>query len=49
MFLFEIGLLNGFTADVVDEEERNPTAQMVEVDEDSVNVYYNQVCDVNGF
>ncbi|XP_076814766.1 CD109 antigen-like isoform X2 [Clavelina lepadiformis] len=48
MFLFEIGLLNGFTADVVDEEERNPTAQMVEVDEDSVNVYYNQLAPGKG-
>ena len=43
MFLFEIGLLNGFTVDVDEERERNKGARMVELDDDSVNVYFDQV------
>ena len=43
MFLFEIDMLNGFTVDVLDEERRNPMAKLVELENDKVNVYYNQV------
>ena len=43
MFLFEIELLNGFTVDVDKERYRNKEAKMVELDENSVNVYFDQV------
>ena len=43
MFLFDIGLLNGFTVDVGKEKNRNIDAKMVELDDDSVNVYFDQV------
>ena len=43
MFLFEIGLLNGFTVIVEEERKKNKGAKMVELDDDSVNVYYDQV------
>ena len=43
MFLFEIGLLNGFKVDLAVEKERNKGAKMVELDDNNVNVYYDQV------
>ena len=43
MFLFEIGLLNGFTVDILDEEKRNPMAKLIELEGDRVNMYYDQV------
>ena len=43
MFLFEIGLLNGFTVNLEKERGRNNEAKMVELDDDSVNVYFDQV------
>jgi len=43
MFLFEIGLLNGFIVDTNAEEKRNTEAKMVELDDDSVNVYFDEV------
>jgi len=43
MFVFDIGLPNGFTADVASEIDRNNMAKMVDVDEDSLNIYYDSV------
>ena len=44
MFLIEVGLLNGYTVDVLQEEQRNPMAKLIELSENSVNFYYDQVC-----
>ena len=41
--MFDIGLPNGFTADVASEIDRNNMAKMVDVDEDSLNIYYDSV------
>ena len=43
MFLFELGLPNGFDIDVDVERRRNGDASLVELQDGSVNVYYNDV------
>ena len=43
MFLFEIELLNGFTVDVDEEQDRNARAKIVDLHNKSVNVYFDQV------
>ena len=43
MFLLELGLPNGFSVDVDAERRRNGDAQLVELLDGSVNVYYNEV------
>ena len=44
MFLIEVGLLNGYTVDMPQEEQRNPMAKLIELNENTVNFYYDQVC-----
>ena len=43
MFLFEIGLLNGFTAEESQTKLYNPTAKLVELDDGRVNIYFDEV------
>ncbi|CAK8680732.1 unnamed protein product [Clavelina lepadiformis] len=43
MFLQEVGLFNGFTVDVEAEKARNPSAQLIELDDQKVNLYFDRL------
>lgn len=43
MFLYEVGLPNGFTIDMQKEKTRNSAAKKVEFEKGSANLYFNEV------
>jgi len=43
MFTFTVDMPNGFTVNLDEEKQRNSGAQLVEMDQDKVNVYYDNV------
>jgi len=43
MFTFTVDMPNGFTVNLDEEKQRNSGAQLVEMDQDKVNVYYDSV------
>uniref|UniRef100_F7BB43 Uncharacterized protein n=1 Tax=Ciona intestinalis TaxID=7719 RepID=F7BB43_CIOIN len=43
MFLMEVNLPSGYTVDIDNERTRNPSAKLVEIDGNGVNVYYDEV------
>ena len=49
MFTFTVDMPNGFTVNLDEEKQRNSGAQLVEMDQDKVNVYYDNVSPWFGF
>lgn len=43
MFIFEVGLLNGFSTSVEQTELINEKAKLVELEDGDVNIYFDQV------
>ena len=43
MFTFTVDMPNGFTVNLDEEKQRNNGAQLVEMDQEKVNVYYDNV------
>nr|NP_001027688.2 alpha-2-macroglobulin homologue precursor [Ciona intestinalis] len=43
MFLMEVNLPSGYTVDIDNERTRNPSAKLVEIDGNGVNVYYDEL------